>query len=150
MIVINPCGGLCNRLRVIFSYYSYAISNNETLTVIWREDMDITYKSFLEFFEPIEYITFLPNNKDNLPIYYSGVFCCKDYPPIYDKLQIKPYIQDIINERINIIGDYIAIHVRRGDHIRISKNRKSFTECKDFCNFIDKEKKVAKKLRYWE
>ena len=27
MIVINPCGGLCNRLRVIFSYYNYTISN---------------------------------------------------------------------------------------------------------------------------
>ena len=121
MIVIVPCGGLCNRLRVIFSYYNYAISNNETLTVIWYENNDIANESFLNFFEPVEHITFLSNNNDQLLINYHGVFCCKDYPPIYDKLKIKPYVQDIVNQRINIIGDYIAIHVRRGDHIVTAK-----------------------------
>ena len=141
MIVIVPNGGLCNRLRVIFSYYNYAISNNETLTVIWYENTDIAYESFLNFFEPVEHITFLSNNNDQLPIHYQGVFCCKNYPPIYDKLKIKPYIQDIIKERITIIGDYIAIHIRRGDHIRISKNRNQFTEFEEFYNFINKEKK---------
>lgn len=141
MITILPHGGLGNRLRVIFSYYNYAISNNETLTVIWLQDVDIAYESFLNLFEPVEHITFLSNNKDKLPIHYEGVFCCKHYPPIYDKLQIKPYLQDIINERINIIGDYIAVHVRRGDHIRVSKNRNAHTEWSDFIKFINKEKK---------
>ena len=49
MIVIVPNGGLCNRLRVIFSYYNYAISNNETLTVIWYENTDIADESFKFF-----------------------------------------------------------------------------------------------------
>lgn len=141
MITVTACGGLCNRLRVIFSYYNYAISNNETLTIIWNEDNDVTKKSFLEFFEPVHNITFLSNNKDKLPIHYHGVYCCKGYPPIYDKLKIKPYIQDIINQRISVIGNYIAIHVRRGDHVQHAKNRNMFTEFEDFCNFVNKEKK---------
>ena len=33
--------------------------------------------------------------------------------------------------------------LRRGDHIRISKNRNQFTEFEEFYNFINKEKKVT-------
>lgn len=36
MIYIIPTDGLCNYLRVVFSYNKYAKSINERLTVIWR------------------------------------------------------------------------------------------------------------------
>ena len=36
MIIIEPEGGLCNYLRVIFSYYNYANSLNTELSVIWN------------------------------------------------------------------------------------------------------------------
>ena len=39
MIIIKPTGGLCNYLRVIFSYYEYARKNNSELNVIWIEDV---------------------------------------------------------------------------------------------------------------
>ena len=36
MIYIIPTGGLCNYLRVVFSYNEYAKSINKKLTVIWN------------------------------------------------------------------------------------------------------------------
>lgn len=37
MITIKPTGGLCNYLRVLFSYYEYARKNNLKLNVIWKK-----------------------------------------------------------------------------------------------------------------
>ena len=36
MYVIHPRGGLCNYLRVVFSYYIKARKLNQELVVIWK------------------------------------------------------------------------------------------------------------------
>lgn len=49
MITIQPVGGLCNYLRVIFSYYVYATNMNEQLLVIWNET-EYCNGFFLDYF----------------------------------------------------------------------------------------------------
>lgn len=40
ILVVKPIGGLCNKLRVIFSYYKKAINENKKLIIIWIADRD--------------------------------------------------------------------------------------------------------------
>ena len=44
MIVIKPTGGLCNRLRVVISYYEDAKMKNEKLIIVWHEDINCNGK----------------------------------------------------------------------------------------------------------
>ena len=53
--VIKPSGGLCNYLRVIFSYYQYAQKINKKLVVIWTVTR-FCNGFFLDYFEPVENI----------------------------------------------------------------------------------------------
>ena len=52
MIVVKPIGGLCNKLRVTFSYYLLAKSQNKKLYVIWNIGSDCL-GFFLDYFEEI-------------------------------------------------------------------------------------------------
>ena len=123
--VIKPSGGLCNYLRVIFSYYQYAQKINKKLVVIWTVTR-FCNGFFLDYFEPVENIEFIKYGKNfhadikKYKISYCGPTWHKDYPPneyyIYDKLILLPSMQKIINERINILNNnYISVHVRHTD-----------------------------------
>jgi hypothetical protein len=140
MIVVKPIGGLCNKLRVTFSYYLLAKSQNKKLYVIWNIGSDCL-GFFLDYFEPIQDIIFEKNNIKNLKIDYSGCEILKEYPPNYKELIVLPSlklkIQNIINSLDN---NYIAVHIRRTDHITLAKKNNSYTTDEDFFNFIDKEK----------
>ncbi len=64
MVTIYPTGGLCNYLRVVFSYHEYAKSISSTLTVIWIKT-DACPGYFLDYFEPIPTIQFITNHNTN-------------------------------------------------------------------------------------
>jgi hypothetical protein len=137
-IVIYPQGGLCNKLRVTLSYYQFAKKENKKLIVIWTIT-EACNGFFLDYFEPIENITFLHNNSTNLKIFYNGFSIHQDY-----KFYIIPELKLIssmiieVNNRINILeNNYIAVHIRRTDHISDAKSNNLYTYDEEFYDFID-------------
>ena len=57
---------------------------------------------------------------------------------MYAKLQPLPHILSKINDNKSQLGaDYIAVHIRRTDHITSAKENNKYTSDEDFINFID-------------
>jgi len=136
MLVIKPVGGLCNYLRVVFSYYKKACSENKKLIVIWEP----TYSCpgfFLDYFKPVDNIIFYNYNLHNYPIDYVGCQILENYDPNYEKLKLLDEIEIIVNNKRQILGNYIATHIRRTDHIDVAKANNQFTNDDSFYNFID-------------
>jgi len=136
-MIIEPTGGLCNRLRVIFSYLRICNLNNTKLIVIWINTIECT-GFFLEYFEPVENITF-ENKNNNFKIDYKGYNPHKDYPPCYKKLVLLPYIENILLTKKKILNNYISVHIRRTDHIELAKQNSSYTSDQQFIDFIDNQ-----------
>ena len=143
MIYIIPTSGLCNYLRVVFSYNEYAKSINEELTVIWKIT-EACNGYFLDYFEEIPNITFLKNKPDNVEIHYRGNCVCKKNgikDANYSELILLPHMKEKINKNIKVLGNnYIAVHIRRTDHIRCFKDKYPLTEDSSFMDFIDNTK----------
>jgi hypothetical protein len=142
MLTILPTGGLCNYLRVVFSYYKYAMSINTELNVIWLIT-PFCPGNFLDYFESVPNINFINNVDKNLKIDYKGGKWHPDFNPyeqyIYDKLVLKPFMKEIISDKINKLNkDYISVHIRRTDHINLAKRNNAYNEDIDFINFINK------------
>lgn len=137
MLKIHPIGGLCNRLRVVFSFYKIAKQQNKTLHVIWIIGNDcIGY--FLDHFEPIDGIIFEYNNT-YVNIEYHGCEPHPNYPPSYEPLKLLPHLSEKINNRIYLLKhNYIALHIRRTDHTDLAKSQNAYTTDDDFFNFINK------------
>ena len=139
MITILPIGGLSNYLRVLFSYYEYCQYNNLKLTVIWIKTSACP-GYFLDYFEPIPDVTFKYNNDENVKINYRGCQPRQNNHKLnYDKLKLKPYIEKIIFDKLEILNkNYISVHIRRTDHIGIAKSNNRYTDDDEFINFLDK------------
>ena len=138
MIIIQPTGGLCNYLRVIFSYYEYAKSIDSELTVIWNITEECN-GYFLDFFEPIPNITFLTTMPLNANIYYKGYSVHPNFSPNYNYLKLLPFMKELVISRQNLIGNnYISLHIRRTDHINLAIKNNNYTTDDTFINFIDK------------
>ena len=139
MVTIRPIGGLCNYLKVIFSYYEYARKNNLKLNVIW-EKTNACPGYFWDYFEPIPGIRFI--GKKDAKIDYTGCEVHEHHRPKYDKLKLKPHMKKIIFDKINKLNkNYISVHIRRTDHINLAKHNKCFTTDKEFINFLNKSDK---------
>jgi len=137
-LTVKPLGGLGNCLRVVFSYYEYAKSINYKLNVLWTKT-DQCPGYFLDYFEPIPNINFISKMPKNAKIYYSGFSNHPIMYPNYRYLKLLPYVKDIITRRIDILkNNYIAIHIRRTDHIESAKKSNSYTTDEEFIQFIDK------------
>ena len=139
MIVVKPRGGLCNYLRVIFSYYLLAQKRKQELIVIWV----ITDKCpgwFLDFFEPVKGIIFERTNDKQYKINHSGCRQHRNFQPNYTYLKPLSIINNIIKEKQSLLNNnYIAVHVRRTDHVNLAQKHNMYTSDTDFCNFIDNE-----------
>jgi hypothetical protein len=137
MIKVIPVGGLCNKLRVTFSYYKLAKSQNKQLEVVWNSD-NACEGFFLDYFEEVPGIIFRKANISNNKVFYKGCGINNSYPPTYECLKLKPSILSIINKKLNEIGpNFIAIHVRRTDHILLAKSVGRFTTDEQFIEFIN-------------
>jgi hypothetical protein len=138
MYVIEPTGGLCNKLRVIFSYYKFLKSNDNNLTVIWIKSPECP-GYFLDYFEPIDDIIFEYNNDKNLKIDYRGYSIIEEYMPDYKELKLLPFIFKKIQNKINILdNNYISVHIRRTDHVKLAKQNNCYTSDEQFFDFIEK------------
>jgi hypothetical protein len=137
MITIQPIGGLCNYLRVVFSYYEFAKKNNMVLNVIWKVT-DACNGFFLDYFEPVPNMNIAPNAPPNTVIYYTGYDVHREFKPNYSYLKLLPHMKELIQNRINILeNNYISVHIRRTDHINTAKHFKRYTDDLAFIKFID-------------
>lgn len=137
-IAIYPGGGFCNKLRATLSYYQFAKSQNKTLIVIW-DKTSACNGFFLDYFEPIENILFLQNNRKKYKIFYNGCGIHKDFEfYIIPELKLLPDMIKEVNRRIDKLeNNYIAVHIRRTDHIIDAKQNNLYTSDEDFYEFID-------------
>jgi len=141
-ITIWPTGGLCNRLRVVLSYLEEARLQNKELCVIWDTDKYCN-GYFLDYFEPIDNVTFYTSSKSNFKVDYKGCDWHPDHPfwikhKTYKQLVPLPAIQDKIKSNILQLGkNYISVHIRRTDHTELAKKNNAFTTDDEFFNFIN-------------
>ena len=145
MIVVYPIGGLCNKLRVTLSFHEFAVKKNKELHVIW----DVTNACngfFLDYFHPIQGITFLRNIDEHKTIHYKGHQWHPDFHPyqhnyknkFYNKLKLLPHVQKQVTDRANALGhEYIAVHIRRTDHAELARKNNLYTTDETFQEFID-------------
>ena len=138
MYTVEPSGGLCNYLRVVFSYRLYCKREGKSLTVIWKVT-DECPGFFLDYFEPIDDVIFLRENENILVDFYGNRWH-PDYNPyamyIYDGLKPLVNIQDKINSNKLQLGRYIAVHIRRTDHVWLAQAECYYTSDDEFINFI--------------
>jgi len=139
-IVIVTNGGLCNRLRTIFTYYRKASMEKKKLIVIWKIDIACP-GFFLDYFDPIDNISFFKDNSNNYSIDYNGVFGYPDFTnnKLYSKLKLLSHIDEKVKTNIKLFNNnYISIHVRRTDFITSGRNIKySFYE-----EFLNKNNQI--------
>jgi hypothetical protein len=136
--IVKPDGGLCNYLRVIFSYLKYCKRENKTLGVIWEITRDCP-GFFLDYFEPLDGVVFFKDSRLRADIY--GNRWHQDYDPyemfIYDGLKLLPKIQEKIKATTSKLENYIAVHIRRTDHVTLAKAEEHYTDDNEFINFVN-------------
>jgi hypothetical protein len=141
-MVIHPEGGLCNMLRVVFSYLKEARKQKRRLIVIWKQT-DECQGWFLDYYQPIPHVTFVKDS--DLDITYRGGNIHPNYDEhsecIYNHLQLVPWLQSELDEKRKQLGDYIAVHIRRTDHVALAKAANKYTSDEDFMKFIEANNK---------
>jgi hypothetical protein len=89
---------------------------------------------FLDCFAPVDGVTFVDTPSG--PVNYTGCFAKRQ--PDYSLLEPLPEIKELVGQLQQSLGPcYSAVHIRRTDHVPLSKQRKSFTPDEVFENFID-------------
>lgn len=137
---IEPKYGLCNYLRVVFSYLLYCKKYNKNLVVIWNIT-DECPGFFLDYFQPLEGVEFLKTTNPGLKVNFCGDHWHPEYNPyemfIFSGLQILPHIKHNLLEKRNKLNKYIAVHIRRTDHSCLAKAMKHYTDDIEFIQFIN-------------
>lgn len=139
-MLIQPTGGLCNRLRVLFSYNIEADRISEKLRVLWVPNSTCN-GSFLDYFEPLDNVEFISNTNEK-PIYVG----CATFPnlkPDYKYLKPKSKIIKEIQKRVEQLdnGDYISAHIRRTDLTEGVISINKYISDDEFINFFNKSNK---------
>jgi len=133
---IFPTGGLGNKIRVLLSYYQLCCQNEAKLEVCWVPDQACPGK-FLDWFKAIDNVSF--HDSPTGIYHYKG---CKRHEISKGALKMITCLRprDIIVERlrklVQKLGTYIAVHVRRTDHIELAKKNHKYTTDDQVENFI--------------
>ncbi len=144
--IIKPLGGLCNKIRVVFSFVVRTRLNNRNLIVVWDYDKDCN-GLFLDYFEPIKGVSFVIQTDKKID--YEGCYANKSYDRklyIESLRELKPNlrIQKEINKMINreLTPNYNAVHIRRTDHVKLATDKGKYTSDQEFIDFILKNNDV--------
>lgn len=126
--------GLCNRLRVLFSYYYYIVKEKkDKLNIVWIVDEQCN-GFFLDYFEPLPNVEFYRDNSNNFPNNYKGKkgvtaephpkYALTKFNGIFKELIPKPYLMDKINHNLKLLdNNFVAMHIRHTDNIRNTINK---------------------------
>ena len=142
-LVIMPEGGLCNMLRVVFSWYAKAKKEGRELIVCWAIS-DACPGFFLDYFEPVPGIRFIKGYNPVAKYDYQGCGVLQEFNhhSMYSSLIPKQHIQARINSNIAELSTngtgFVAIHARRTDHIRDALANNKFTSDTVFFDYINK------------
>lgn len=146
-ITIKPLGGLCNRLRFIFSFIKKLIDEDKLektkLYIIWRKN-DACNGYIKNFIQPIKNVYFITETKNEIYIRSSGV--AEGYHRINYMNDFPLYLKDKIYQKIRKylkkIGDkYISLHIRKTDlEENLLKNHKKKTFDNEYIKFIEENK----------
>ena len=143
-VIIQPTHGLCNRLRVVFSYYRYAQDHDQPLVVYWDPCRECE-GFFLDYFEPLPGATFYREKPaKGVVVNYRGYEWHPEYNPysafIYDGLSLNMRMQSVQSRLWARLGDprtMVALHVRRTDHTSHALSHNQFTTEEDFFRYVD-------------
>lgn len=138
-LVLKTRHGLCNCLRFVFSYNQLALQEGKELLVLW-ETTDACNGFFLDYFIPVNGITFVNKIEDlnGKTINYNSCYSHTDFIPDYSLLKLKPELDAKVTDIItNLENDYIAVHIRRTDSIRLAKKNGLYTSDNEFIKFIE-------------
>lgn len=141
--IIVPTGGLCNRLRVIFSWLQYSIEQQKHLMIIWQQCEECP-GIFLDYFKCPSNCTFIENQETYT---YKG---CLIHPLIkidkntYKDLILKDEIDLLLTNTINEYGKYNSVHIRRTDlNPLLKRANQHYTSDDLFYDFIHKSDKMV-------
>lgn len=111
---LRPAGGLCNRLRVILSYRLHCKNTGQKLIVEWEPDIYCP-GHFLEFFQELPGVTFV-GSLDRFAD-YDGAYPHREHntTSMFRALKLKPLLRKRIDDTVQKMGDYVAVHMRRTD-----------------------------------
>ena len=140
-------GGLCNRLRFIFSFIKKLIDEKKLeeteLYIIWRRN-DSCNGFISKYIEPIKNVNFITKTEDKIDIISSGI--AKGYHKINYMKDFPLYLKDNIYQEIRKflkkIGDkYISLHIRKTDlEENLKKNKPKRTYEEEYIKFIEEHK----------
>lgn len=139
-ICIVPNAGLCNRLRVLFSWLRVAEQTDCELDVFWVEDHFCNGK-FLDYFEEIDRVNFVEERPEKID--YEGYGTHPDVrhtASIYEKLIPKREILEELEEICSRHERYNSMHIRRTDHVRIANEDSCFVPDDVFYKFAIESK----------
>jgi hypothetical protein len=131
-VTFNALGGLANRLRAIFSRYSPDIG----MKVAWTRTWDIAGAHFLEVFEPVPGIEFIEHPGREIEGSWGAAENPDDWHRHYALLRPRLALQQRIDLLRRNLGDYVAIHARRTDHVRLAAREGSFTTDEAFLAWV--------------
>jgi hypothetical protein len=130
-VTFNALGGLANRLRAIFSRYRPGLMQ-PSMQVVWTRTWDIAMAHFLEVFEPVPGIEFVPDGTPCDEESWHAAINYDDWHQHYRLLRPTAALRERVHGLQDAIGPYIAIHVRRTDHVRLAHTQGKYTEDGEF------------------
>lgn len=136
---INVRSGLCNRLRAALSHLAYCRMKKEKLYILWMNEPACN-GFFNDYFQPMKGLIVEKKKSLNVPYQWNrGGKMMKNVESVhlFKELQPKPHIQARIDEIVAKEAPFIAIHVRRTDHVDLAQRWNKFTTDEQFFQFID-------------
>lgn len=107
------------------------------LVVVWKLTNNID-SHFLDHFQPIPGVTFVESVPQGTPAdkLYHNCGTCVGYRPDYTWLKLNAYTQAIVDDCARSLRPYVAMHVRRTDHVRLAQSRGRYTTDEMFFNYV--------------
>lgn len=121
-VLVRTVGGLCNRLRLVFSVLAEAQRKGVSLRVIWVPDQECN-GHFLDVFEPVPGVEFVEDSFINmlLPMAIESYLASgpRDYSRLVPVEPVRQRVQTLLHE---LGRPFVAMHLRRTDLATLGAN----------------------------
>jgi hypothetical protein len=141
-VTFNALGGLANRLRAIFSRYAGGLLQ-PPMQVVWARTWDIAQTHFLQVFEPVPGIEFVPDGTPCDEESWHAAINYSDWHQHYRLLRPTAALRERISGLQSAVGEYIAMHVRRTDHVKLAHMQGRYTEDGEFVQWAHEQSKAT-------